>query len=212
MPELPEVETVRRGLAPVMEGSMITDAVINRPNLRFPFPDKFVERLEGRKITSVGRRAKYLVVDLDSDDVLVMHLGMSGSFRVELEKGHTLPGVFYHPRCDARKHDHVIFGLDTKHGAAQVIYNDPRRFGYMDLSQQAMRLMVSYWLLYSKLNPLLLKPHFLTSALSQDLAIYMSARHFGVQDFHPNARLLRLPKKGAKQRSALNCWQRASEK
>lgn len=133
MPELPEVETVRRGLAPVMEGSRITDAVINRPNLRFPFPDKFIERLENRKIISVGRRAKYLVVDLDSDDVLVMHLGMSGSFRVELEKGSSLPGAFYHPRCDARKHDHVILGLEGQHGKAQVIYNDPRRFGYMDL-------------------------------------------------------------------------------
>jgi len=133
MPELPEVETVRRGLAPVMEGSLITDAVINRPNLRFPFPQKFVERLEGRKIISVGRRAKYIVINLDSEDVLTMHLGMSGSFRVELEKGHSLPGVFYHPRCDTRKHDHVIFGLESKHGRAQVIYNDPRRFGYMDL-------------------------------------------------------------------------------
>lgn len=133
MPELPEVETVRRGLAPVMEDSTIVDAVVNRPNLRFPFPDQFAERLEGRKVISVGRRAKYLVLDLDSDDVLIMHLGMSGSFRVELEKGATLPGSFYHPRCDARKHDHVILGLEGKYGKAQVIYNDPRRFGYMDL-------------------------------------------------------------------------------
>ncbi len=133
MPELPEVETVRRGLAPIMEGGMIEKAVINRPNLRFPFPDDFVARLEGQKILSVGRRAKYLVLDLASGEVLVMHLGMSGSFRIELVDGVSAPGIFHHPRSDAQKHDHVIISVDGPHGRADIIYNDPRRFGYMDL-------------------------------------------------------------------------------
>jgi len=133
MPELPEVETVRRGLAPVMEGGIIEKAVINRPNLRFLFPDKFISRLEGQKILSVGRRAKYLVLDLESGEVLVMHLGMSGSFRIEMAEGVSAPGVFHHPRSDAQKHDHVIIRVNGAHGRADIIYNDPRRFGYMDL-------------------------------------------------------------------------------
>ena len=83
MPELPEVETVRRGLAGPMEGAVIKEVQLNRKDLRFPFPGNFPEKLEGRRITSLGRRAKYLLVDLDSGDVLIMHLGMSGSFRVE---------------------------------------------------------------------------------------------------------------------------------
>lgn len=133
MPELPEVETVRRGLAPVMEGGVIEKAVINRPNLRFPFPHDFVERLAGQKILSVGRRAKYLIVDLASGEVLVMHLGMSGSFRIELAEGVSAPGIFHHPRSDAQKHDHVIISVSGPHGRADIIYNDPRRFGYMNL-------------------------------------------------------------------------------
>ena len=133
MPELPEVETVRRGLAPVMEGGVIKKVVLNRPNLRFPFPDSFAARLEGQKILSVGRRAKYLVLDLQSGDALVMHLGMSGSFRIELAEGVSAPGVFHHPRSDAQKHDHVIITAEGPHGYADIIYNDPRRFGFMDL-------------------------------------------------------------------------------
>jgi len=133
LPELPEVETVRRGLAPVMEGAIITRAQINRKNLRFPFPENFAARLDGRKVLSVGRRAKYLMVDLDSGELLIMHLGMSGSFRIELEASITAPGVFHHPRSNAQKHDHVVLHLDSPHGKAQIIYNDPRRFGYMDL-------------------------------------------------------------------------------
>ncbi len=133
MPELPEVETVRRGLAPVMEGGMIEKAVINRPNLRFPFPENFTSRLEGQKVLSVGRRAKYLVLDLASGEVLVMHLGMSGSYRIELAEGVSAPGIFHHPRSEAQKHDHVIISVNGPHGRANIIYNDPRRFGYMDL-------------------------------------------------------------------------------
>ena len=96
MPELPEVETVRRGLAPVMEGAVITTAIINRPDLRFPFPSDFADRLKGQRVISLGRRAKYLLADLESYDVLIMHLGMSGSFRTELPEGFSRPGIFYH--------------------------------------------------------------------------------------------------------------------
>ena len=137
MPELPEVETVRRGLAPAMEGAKIARAKVNRPNLRFPFPENFVERLEGLEILSVGRRAKYLLVDLSSGEVLVMHLGMSGSFRIEVEDGVSTPGVFYQPRSDAQKHDHVVITLSGDQGETAVIYNDPRRFGYMDIIPRA---------------------------------------------------------------------------
>ena len=137
MPELPEVETVKRGLAPVMEGAVIEKAVFNRPNLRFPFPANFASRLEGQKILSVGRRAKYLVLELHGGEVLVMHLGMSGSFRIEMAEGISAPGIFHHPRSDAQKHDHVIIGVNGVHGRADIIYNDPRRFGYMDLVERS---------------------------------------------------------------------------
>lgn len=134
MPELPEVETVRRGLAPVMEGADIVRVEQRRGDLRFAFPPDFTGRLTGRRIVSLGRRAKYLVADLDDGFVLVSHLGMSGSFRIEAEGEEGLkPGVFHHARSKDDKHDHVIFHVDGPAGRARVIYNDPRRFGYMDL-------------------------------------------------------------------------------
>lgn len=134
MPELPEVETVRRGLAPVMEGADIARVEQRRKDLRFPFPARFGERLEGRRILSLGRRAKYLMADLDNGEVLVSHLGMSGSYRIEAggEDG-LAPGVFQTPRSKDIRHDHVVFHLHGPAGAARVVYNDPRRFGYMDL-------------------------------------------------------------------------------
>jgi len=127
MPELPEVETVRRGLAPTMVGARIERVEMRRPDLRFPFPERFVERLTGRTILALRRRAKYLLGELDSGETLVMHLGMSGSFRIESE----LVGEFHHPRSKAPAHDHVAFGFA---GGASVVYNDPRRFGYMTLA------------------------------------------------------------------------------
>jgi formamidopyrimidine-DNA glycosylase len=130
MPELPEVETVRRGLQPAMEGSKIVKAEARRKDLRFPFQKDFVARLEGQTVTGLGRRAKYLMADLTSGDVLLMHLGMSGSFRVLKDDGKTAPGHFHHPRGEDRAHDHVIFHMSS--GAA-VIFNDPRRFGYMKI-------------------------------------------------------------------------------
>ena len=128
MPELPEVETVRRGLQPAMEGATILRAEARRPDLRFPLQPDFVARLDGQTVTSLSRRAKYLLADLASGDVLLMHLGMSGSFRVVSDEAATAPGAFHHPRSDDRAHDHVVFHMSS--GAA-IVFNDPRRFGYM---------------------------------------------------------------------------------
>ncbi|GGB48155.1 formamidopyrimidine-DNA glycosylase [Roseibium aquae] len=134
MPELPEVETVRRGLAPVFEAAQIVAVHQNRPDLRFPFPQNFKERLSGRTVTSLARRSKYLLADTDAGDVLVMHLGMSGSFRIENADAVHAPGEFAHARSKNPKHDHVAFDLASASGdLSRVIYNDPRRFGFMTL-------------------------------------------------------------------------------
>ncbi len=127
MPELPEVETVRRGLAPPMVGATITAVEKRRPDLRFPFPKNFAGRLKGRRVEALGRRAKYLMADLDDGDVLVMHLGMSGSFRIE-DDSVTQPGRFYHAKPKDAAHDHVVFHLSN---GKRIVYNDPRRFGFM---------------------------------------------------------------------------------
>ena len=134
MPELPEVETVRSGLAPVMEGARFVKVEANRPDLRRPFPKDFIKRLTGKTVTGLGRRAKYLLADLSSGDVLMMHLGMSGSFRVAADGRAKTPGKFHHPRSEARAHDHVVFHMSS---GAQVIFNDPRRFGLMLLVPRA---------------------------------------------------------------------------
>ena len=130
MPELPEVETVRRGLQAAMEGSKIVRAEARRKDLRFPFQRDFIARLQGQTVTGLGRRAKYLMADLGSGDVLLMHLGMSGSFRVVQDEETKTPGKFHHPRSEDRAHDHVVFHMSS--GSA-VIFNDPRRFGYMKI-------------------------------------------------------------------------------
>jgi formamidopyrimidine-DNA glycosylase len=127
MPELPEVETVRRGLQGAMEGAKIVKAEVRRKDLRFPFQKDFVSRLEGQTVNGLGRRAKYLLADLGSGDVLLMHLGMSGSFRV-LNDDEQKPGQFHHPRNENRAHDHVVFQMSS---GATIVFNDPRRFGYM---------------------------------------------------------------------------------
>jgi len=128
MPELPEVETVRRGLQPVMEGARIAKAEARRGDLRRPLPKDFVKRLEGRTVTGLGRRAKYLLADLSSGEVLMMHLGMSGSFRVTRENDEKTPGQFHHPRAEDRAHDHIVFHMSS---GARIAFNDPRRFGLM---------------------------------------------------------------------------------
>jgi len=130
MPELPEVETVRRGLAPVMEGAILEKIEVRRPDLRVPFPPRFALRLTGRRVVGLGRRAKYLLADLDDNNVLVMHLGMSGSFRIELAAAGSTAGAYDRTRVESQAHDHVVFHLSS---GAKVIFNDPRRFGLMDL-------------------------------------------------------------------------------
>ncbi|MFC4671544.1 bifunctional DNA-formamidopyrimidine glycosylase/DNA-(apurinic or apyrimidinic site) lyase [Seohaeicola nanhaiensis] len=130
MPELPEVETVRRGLAPVMEGQVIARAEVNRADLRWPFPERMSERLSGRRIERLGRRSKYLMADLDSGETLLMHLGMSGRMTVS---GDPL-GVFTHEHAMPEKHDHVVFHMEN---GARIVFNDPRRFGAMDLMETA---------------------------------------------------------------------------
>ena len=130
MPELPEVETVRRGLTPAMRGARIDKIELRRADIRFPFPDSFAKRLTGRRIVEVNRRAKYLLFQLDSGETLIVHLGMSGSFRMEKTAVST-PGKFHHERSKDPKHDHVVLVLDN---AWVVTYNDPRRFGFMDLT------------------------------------------------------------------------------
>jgi formamidopyrimidine-DNA glycosylase len=130
MPELPEVETVRRGLAPVMEGERLAKVELHRADLRWPFPKDFVKRLTGQTVDGLGRRAKYLLADLSSGDVLVMHLGMSGSFRVFAKANEGMPGGYYHERSQHIAHDHVVFHMSN---GAVVTFNDPRRFGFMKL-------------------------------------------------------------------------------
>jgi formamidopyrimidine-DNA glycosylase len=127
MPELPEVETVRRGLAPVLEGAAIERVEQRRPDLRFPFSERFAERLTGRRIIALRRRAKYLLADLDDGTVLLMHLGMSGSFRIEGSEP-VAGDAFERPRGKDAAHDHVVLHLSN---GQRIVYNDPRRFGFM---------------------------------------------------------------------------------
>ncbi|MEA2934872.1 MAG: formamidopyrimidine-DNA glycosylase [Variibacter sp.] len=134
MPELPEVETVRRGLAPVMEGARFEEVVAHRGDLRWPLPKDFAKRVQGTTVSGLGRRAKYLLADLSSGDVLVMHLGMSGSFRVEQDSGVVTPGAYYHDRSKDLAHDHVVFRMSS---GATIRFNDPRRFGSMKLVARA---------------------------------------------------------------------------
>ncbi|MGN6582083.1 MAG: bifunctional DNA-formamidopyrimidine glycosylase/DNA-(apurinic or apyrimidinic site) lyase [Rhizobiaceae bacterium] len=132
MPELPEVETVRRGLQPVLEGARIRSVTLNRPDLRFPLPENFGERLAGRRIVSLSRRAKFLIAQLDNGLSLICHLGMSGSFRIEDGNCSQTPGDFHHERSKDAAHDHVILHVLSADGReAKVIFNDPRRFGFM---------------------------------------------------------------------------------
>ncbi|ESR25844.1 bifunctional DNA-formamidopyrimidine glycosylase/DNA-(apurinic or apyrimidinic site) lyase [Lutibaculum baratangense] len=128
MPELPEVETVRRGLAPALTGRRIARVDLRRPDLRFPFPPDFAMRIEGRRIEELGRRAKYLLLHLEGGLSLVVHLGMSGSLRVE----EAIAGAdsFHYERAKDPRHDHVIMNLDD---GKSMTYNDPRRFGFMNL-------------------------------------------------------------------------------
>jgi len=137
LPELPEVETVRRGLEPVLAGHRIVRVDQRRPDLRFPFPENFAERLQGQTICTLGRRAKYLLARLSGGEVLVMHLGMSGRFTITAPcSGSAVPlGDFVYDIGDDPAHDHVVFTLEN---GTTITYHDPRRFGFMLLVPEAM--------------------------------------------------------------------------
>jgi formamidopyrimidine-DNA glycosylase len=126
MPELPEVETVRRGLEPVLAGRVIVGAEVRRPDLRWPFPERMAARLTGARVIGLRRRSKYLLADLDRGETLILHLGMSGRLLVS---GAPV-GVFVHAHPLPAKHDHVVLDVE---GGARVTFNDARRFGAMDL-------------------------------------------------------------------------------
>lgn len=133
MPELPEVETVRRGLEPALTGQRISHVDCRRADLRFPFPDRFAERLTGTTVRALARRAKYLIATLSSGEALIMHLGMSGRFTISPKQGARLrPGDFTHEHGGDVAHDHVVLHLCS---GTTITYNDPRRFGFMLLTE-----------------------------------------------------------------------------
>lgn len=138
MPELPEVETVRRGLQPVMESAVILRADVNRPDLRWPFPDRMADRLTGARVDALRRRSKYILADLSTGETLIIHLGMSGRILIS---GDPL-GQFHHHHPAPEKHDHVVFHMEN---GARITFNDARRFGAMDLAPTAT--VEEHWLL-----------------------------------------------------------------
>ena len=143
MPELPEVETVRRGLLPVMQGREIAHAEVRRPDLRWPFPKDMATRLTGQTVTALRRRSKYILADLSSGETLIIHLGMSGRMLIS---GDQL-GQFHHESVAPSKHDHVVLDMS---GGARITFNDARRFGAMDLAPTDA--VEAHWLL-SDLGP-----------------------------------------------------------
>ncbi len=130
MPELPEVETVRRGLMPVLEGARILKADIRRPDLRWPFPENMGARLTGARVNRLRRRSKYILADLDTGETLLIHLGMSGRMLIDQKSGPTGIDAFFHTLPTPAKHDHVVLDVDS---GARITFNDARRFGAMDL-------------------------------------------------------------------------------
>ena len=130
MPELPEVETVRRGLQPAMQDQKIMRAEVNRPDLRWRFPSDMAQRLTGARVVRLWRRSKYILLDLDCKETLIVHLGMSGRMLVSGQK----IGEFYQEHPAPEKHDHVVFHMENE---TRVTFNDARRFGAMDLAPTA---------------------------------------------------------------------------
>jgi formamidopyrimidine-DNA glycosylase len=164
MPELPEVETVRRQLDAVVTGARITDVELRRPDLRIPFPPRFRGRLRGWTVTALTRRAKYLLAELSSGETLLMHLGMSGSFRIELARARLAGSGDRQPRgarATVDRHDHVVFEFDS---GVRVLFNDPRRFGFMDLLSAAEREQHP---VLSRLGPEPLSADFVGAALAR---------------------------------------------
>jgi formamidopyrimidine-DNA glycosylase len=163
MPELPEVETVRRGLAPVLEGARLERVEARRPDLRFPLPEGFVQRLTGARIETLARRAKYLIARLDRGQALVVHLGMTGRFEIEGGLARR-PGEFHYAAAADPKHAHVVFETD---GGVRVTFFDPRRFGYMGLIDLD-RLDQHPW--FAGLGPEPLGPDFTAAGLMASFA------------------------------------------
>lgn len=130
VPELPEVETVRRGLSPAMEGRIIERAEIRRAGLRWPFPAGLADRLTGARVERLRRRSKYILIDLDTQETILIHLGMSGRMTVSGLTAAFVPGEFHHAHPQIEKHDHVVLHMA---GDVRVTFNDPRRFGALDL-------------------------------------------------------------------------------
>lgn len=138
MPELPEVETVRAGLLPAMEGRVMESVDVRRPDLRWPFPERMSARLSGKRIVALRRRSKYILADVSSGETLIIHLGMSGRILISDNP----IGDFHHDHPSPEKHDHVVFNMER---GVRVVFNDPRRFGAMDLT--ATSLVDEHWLL-----------------------------------------------------------------
>lgn len=161
MPELPEVETVRRGLAPVMEGQVIARAEIRRPDLRWPFPERMADRLTGARVLQLRRRSKYILADLATGESLLIHLGMSGRMLIS----GAMTGAFHHDHPAPEKHDHVLLEMEN---GARITFNDARRFGAMDMAPTDR--MAEHWLLAA------LGPEPLGNAFSED---YLVARFKG---------------------------------
>ncbi len=138
MPELPEVETVRQGLLPAMEGRVIARAEVNRPDLRWPLPERMAERITGARVERLRRRSKYILADLDTGESLLIHLGMSGRMLVS----GVMLGGFHLDHPAPQKHDHVVLQME---GGARVTFNDARRFGAMDLVRTDREAV--HWLL-----------------------------------------------------------------
>ena len=163
MPELPEVETVRAGIEPVMAGATIVTADIRRPDLRWPFPERMAERLQGATVTALRRRSKYILADLSTGETLIVHLGMSGRILIS---GDAL-GSFHHKHPAPEKHDHVVFDLDN---GIRITFNDPRRFGAMDLGDTAT--LEDHWLIKG------IGPEPLGNAFSEDYLVeHLKARN-----------------------------------
>lgn len=160
MPELPEVETVRRGLSPVMQDRVIERLEVNRKDLRFPFHPAFKTRVQGARIIRLSRAAKFLVAELSTDEALIMHLGMSGRFTIDTDP----TANFHHVQAPNPAHDHVVFHMQ---GGARITYNDPRRFGFMEL--WPLDDMATYPRL-AHLGPEPLSNHFSPAYLDERLA------------------------------------------
>ena len=135
MPELPEVETVCRGLEPILLGATLKTVRLNRPNLRFPFPENFAATLEGQEVVAVRRRAKYILVDMKNRQSLIIHLGMSGRMNLKQAANDASPiTTMYYETDGLPQHNHVVFTVEKGGTTSELIYNDARRFGFMDLS------------------------------------------------------------------------------